>query len=111
MAFGLICYHLCLQLTVVIERIMAFSLASPLAKFLNGLEILLSKAQVSPDTGKPRRAPRFHRYRLGLNHFRERSDCNFSGRYCNFSWSHDFLRIKLQCNISITENDFIPSKY
>lgn len=29
------------------ERIMAFSLASPLAKFLNGLEILLSKAQVS----------------------------------------------------------------
>lgn len=27
---------------------MAFSLASPLAKFLNGLEILLSKAQVSP---------------------------------------------------------------
>ncbi|CAB1340438.1 unnamed protein product, partial [Coregonus sp. 'balchen'] len=34
-------------LTVVMERIMAFSLASPLAKFLNGLEILLSKAQVS----------------------------------------------------------------
>ncbi|XP_041831629.1 LOW QUALITY PROTEIN: midasin [Melanotaenia boesemani] len=33
------------QLMVVIERIMAFSLASPLAKFLNGLEILLSKAQ------------------------------------------------------------------
>ncbi|XP_035851556.1 midasin isoform X1 [Sander lucioperca] len=33
------------QLTVVVERIMAFSLASPLAKFLNGLEILLSKAQ------------------------------------------------------------------
>ncbi|KAK6297294.1 hypothetical protein J4Q44_G00318770 [Coregonus suidteri] len=33
------------QLTVVMERIMAFSLASPLAKFLNGLEILLSKAQ------------------------------------------------------------------
>uniref|UniRef100_A0A3Q3NKD3 Midasin n=1 Tax=Labrus bergylta TaxID=56723 RepID=A0A3Q3NKD3_9LABR len=33
------------QLTVVIERIMTFSLASPLAKFLNGLEILLSKAQ------------------------------------------------------------------
>lgn len=29
---------------------MAFSLASPLAKFLNGLEILLGKAQVSPDT-------------------------------------------------------------
>lgn len=29
------------------ERIMAFSLPSPLAKFLNGLEILLSKAQVS----------------------------------------------------------------
>lgn len=27
---------------------MAFSLASPLAKFLNGLEILLAKAQVSP---------------------------------------------------------------
>lgn len=26
---------------------MAFNLASPLAKFLNGLEILLSKAQVS----------------------------------------------------------------
>lgn len=26
---------------------MAFSLACPLAKFLNGLEILLSKAQVS----------------------------------------------------------------
>ncbi|TKS75776.1 Midasin MIDAS-containing protein [Collichthys lucidus] len=33
------------QLTMVVERIMAFSLASPLAKFLNGLEILLSKAQ------------------------------------------------------------------
>ncbi|XP_042247008.1 midasin [Thunnus maccoyii] len=33
------------QLTVVMERIMAFSLSSPLAKFLNGLEILLSKAQ------------------------------------------------------------------
>lgn len=47
--FCLICYHLFLQLTVVIERIMTFSLASPLAKFLNGLEILLSKAQVSPD--------------------------------------------------------------
>ena len=41
--------YLCVdfQLTVVIERIMAFSLSSPLAKFLNGLEILLSKAQVS----------------------------------------------------------------
>ncbi|KAM9704373.1 midasin [Menidia menidia] len=34
-----------IQLTVVLERIMSFSLASPLAKFLNGLEILLSKAQ------------------------------------------------------------------
>ncbi|XP_062266826.1 midasin [Platichthys flesus] len=33
------------QLIVVVERIMIFSLASPLAKFLNGLEILLSKAQ------------------------------------------------------------------
>ncbi|XP_058470371.1 midasin [Solea solea] len=33
------------QLTVVMERIRSFSLASPLAKFLNGLEILLSKAQ------------------------------------------------------------------
>ncbi|XP_034555077.1 midasin [Notolabrus celidotus] len=33
------------QLTVVVDRIMAFSLASPLAKFLNGMEILLSKAQ------------------------------------------------------------------
>ncbi|XP_061609171.1 midasin isoform X3 [Phyllopteryx taeniolatus] len=33
------------QLVVVIERIMTFSLSSPLAKFLNGLEILLSKAQ------------------------------------------------------------------
>ncbi|XP_054617732.1 midasin isoform X2 [Dunckerocampus dactyliophorus] len=33
------------QLTVVIERIMGFSLSSPLAAFLNGLEILLSKAQ------------------------------------------------------------------
>lgn len=33
------------QLTVVVERILAFSLASPLAKFLNGLEIVLSKAQ------------------------------------------------------------------
>ncbi|KAM6905784.1 midasin isoform 2-T2 [Lycodopsis pacificus] len=33
------------QLTAVVERIMAFSLASPLAKFLNGLEILLNKAQ------------------------------------------------------------------
>ncbi|XP_067097253.1 midasin [Osmerus mordax] len=34
-----------IQLTVVMERILGFSLASPLAKFLNGLEILLSKAQ------------------------------------------------------------------
>ncbi|KAL2081973.1 hypothetical protein ACEWY4_021791 [Coilia grayii] len=34
-----------MQLTVVIERIMSFSLSSPLAKFLNGLEILLTKAQ------------------------------------------------------------------
>lgn len=34
------------QITVVIERILAFSLSSPLAKFLNGLEILLSKSQV-----------------------------------------------------------------
>ncbi|XP_068197957.1 midasin isoform X4 [Antennarius striatus] len=33
------------QLTVVIQRILAFSLSSPLAKFLNGLEILLSKSQ------------------------------------------------------------------
>ncbi|KAM4713456.1 midasin isoform 2-T2 [Anableps anableps] len=33
------------QLTVVMERIMSFSLACPLAKFLNGLEILLGKAQ------------------------------------------------------------------
>ncbi|XP_061756335.1 midasin isoform X2 [Nerophis ophidion] len=33
------------QVTVVIERIMGFSLSSPLAAFLNGLEILLSKAQ------------------------------------------------------------------
>ncbi|XP_043076462.1 midasin [Puntigrus tetrazona] len=33
------------QITIVIERILAFSLSSPLAKFLNGLEILLSKAQ------------------------------------------------------------------
>ncbi|KAM4522940.1 midasin [Odontesthes bonariensis] len=34
-----------MQLTVVLERIITFSLASPLAKFLNGLEILLGKAQ------------------------------------------------------------------
>lgn len=34
------------QIIVVIERILAFSLSSPLAKFLNGLEILLSKSQV-----------------------------------------------------------------
>uniref|UniRef100_A0A7N8XVL1 Midasin n=1 Tax=Mastacembelus armatus TaxID=205130 RepID=A0A7N8XVL1_9TELE len=34
-----------IELTVVMERILAFSLASPLAKFLSGLEILLSKAQ------------------------------------------------------------------
>ncbi|XP_018599206.2 midasin isoform X2 [Scleropages formosus] len=34
-----------MQLMVVIERIMGFSLSSPLAKFLNGLEILLNKAQ------------------------------------------------------------------
>uniref|UniRef100_A0A9R1SM52 Midasin n=2 Tax=Cyprinus carpio TaxID=7962 RepID=A0A9R1SM52_CYPCA len=33
------------QISMVIERILAFSLSSPLAKFLNGLEILLSKAQ------------------------------------------------------------------
>lgn len=35
------------QLTVVVDRILAFSLAYPLAKFLNGLEMVLSKAQVS----------------------------------------------------------------
>lgn len=36
------------------DRILAFSLASPLAKFLNGLEILLNKAQVSdPTDGDP----------------------------------------------------------
>lgn len=40
------CCPVCVQLMVVMERIMAFSLASPLAKFLNGLEILLGKAQV-----------------------------------------------------------------
>uniref|UniRef100_A0A3Q2D7A0 Midasin n=1 Tax=Cyprinodon variegatus TaxID=28743 RepID=A0A3Q2D7A0_CYPVA len=34
-----------LQLVVVMERITSFSLACPLAKFLNGLEILLAKAQ------------------------------------------------------------------
>jgi len=34
------------QLLVVMDRILSFSLASPLAKLLNGLEILLSKAQV-----------------------------------------------------------------
>ncbi|XP_061563343.1 midasin [Cololabis saira] len=34
-----------LQLLVVMERISTFSLASPLAKFLNGLEIVLCKAQ------------------------------------------------------------------
>ncbi|XP_073672706.1 midasin [Garra rufa] len=33
------------QIIIVIERILAFSLSSPLAKFLNGLEILLSKSQ------------------------------------------------------------------
>ncbi|GAA6099361.1 midasin isoform X1 [Tachysurus ichikawai] len=33
------------QITVVVERILGFSLSSPLAKFLNGLEILLSKSQ------------------------------------------------------------------
>lgn len=37
---------------------MAFSLSSPLAKFLNGLEILLSKAQVST-------APRTSCYKHG----------------------------------------------
>lgn len=34
------------QIAVVIERILGFGLSSPLAKFLNGLEILLTKAQV-----------------------------------------------------------------
>lgn len=64
---------------------MAFSLASPLAKFLNGLEILLSKAQVSSDPGKPRRVLRFHyQYQLGLNHFRERSDCEFFWQILQF---------------------------
>ncbi|KAM4694301.1 midasin [Discoglossus pictus] len=33
------------QLVVIIERIQAFPLSSPLSKFLNGLEILLAKAQ------------------------------------------------------------------
>lgn len=42
----MICYLCDSQITVVIERILAFSLSSPLAKFLNGLEILLSKSQV-----------------------------------------------------------------
>jgi len=46
------------QLTVVVERIMTFSLASPLAKFLNGLEILLRKAQVSSACKIPR-VPQF----------------------------------------------------
>lgn len=49
---------MCVQLTVVLERIMAFSLASPLAKFLNGLEILLSKAQVS-SVSEEIQVPRF----------------------------------------------------
>lgn len=35
-----------MQLNVVMDRIRSFSLACPLAKFLNGLEILLGKAQV-----------------------------------------------------------------
>lgn len=51
-----VCVPVCApsQLMVVMDRILAFSLASPLAKFLNGLEILLSKAQVSsPADGDP----------------------------------------------------------
>lgn len=40
-----LCYVIS-QIILVIERILAFSLSSPLAKFLNGLEILLSKSQV-----------------------------------------------------------------
>lgn len=35
-----------LQLLVVMDRIRSFPLSSPLSKFLNGLEILLAKAQV-----------------------------------------------------------------
>lgn len=35
-----------LQLLVVMDRIRSFPLSSSLSKFLNGLEILLAKAQV-----------------------------------------------------------------
>uniref|UniRef100_A0A8C3BNE5 Midasin n=1 Tax=Cairina moschata TaxID=8855 RepID=A0A8C3BNE5_CAIMO len=38
-----------LQLLVVMDRIRSFPLSSPLSKFLNGLEILLAKAQVRRD--------------------------------------------------------------
>lgn len=44
---------MCLQLVVVMERITSFSLACPLAKFLNGLEILLAKAQVCHFSERP----------------------------------------------------------
>ena len=43
---------------------------------------------------------RYYGYmRLGLNDFRKRLHCDFSGRYCDFDFLHDFLQIKLQCNI------------
>ncbi len=35
-----------LQLVIVIERIQGFPVTSPLIKFVTGLEVLLSKAQV-----------------------------------------------------------------
>jgi len=38
-----------LQLLVVMDRIRSFPLSSPLLKFLNGLEILLAKAQVTKE--------------------------------------------------------------
>lgn len=40
------CFFFILQLLVVMDRIRSFPLSSPLSKFLNGLEILLAKAQV-----------------------------------------------------------------
>ena len=43
------CFSFVFQLVVVIKRIMSFPLHSPLMKVLQGMELLLQKAQVSPD--------------------------------------------------------------
>lgn len=42
---------------------------------------------------------RKEKWRVGLNDFRKRLNCDFSGRDGDFDLTHDFLQIMLQCNI------------